>query len=104
MSAFTKFYFKPGENERIETSVRLIPETRSTIHGTVLDREGRPINDALTMLFLTGDHPDELQLFSQMFTDENGHFFFGPLESGQLYLVKVFKNAVKLRELEIVAD
>jgi protocatechuate 3,4-dioxygenase beta subunit len=104
LSATTKFYVRPGENERIETAVRLDPEARSTIHGTVRDKDGRPLEDAAVLLFVTGNHPDELRLFSQTFTDDNGQFFFGPLEPGRLYLVKLFQNAVKTRELELVAE
>ena len=33
-----------------------------------------------------------------------GHFIFGPLESETLYLVKVYKDSIKLRELEIKTE
>ena len=104
MNAYTKFFFRPGDNERIETTVHLDPESRSAIFGTVLDGMDLPVRDALVILFVTGNHPDELAISSQRFTDDDGHFFFGPLESGKLYLVKVFQNAVKLRELEILTE
>lgn len=61
--------------------------------------------DALAMLFKTGRSPEDLSLISQMFTDENGHFAFGPLTAGTLYMLKkVYKNSVKLRELEVVTE
>ncbi|MGI5970480.1 MAG: carboxypeptidase-like regulatory domain-containing protein [Oscillospiraceae bacterium] len=104
MSAFTKFYFRPGENEQIETTVRLTPDQRSAIHGSVRDLEGRAVKDALVLLFETGSSPEDLKLTAQAFTDDLGQFVFGPLSSGCLYLVKIFKNMIKLRDLEIRAD
>jgi len=103
LSAFSKFYFRPGENERVETTVSLQPEVRSAIHGVVKDLSGQPLRDALVMLFEI--MPDgTCALTGQMFTDEDGHFVFGPLNDGRLHLVKVNKNTVKLRQLEIVTD
>ena len=99
----TKFYFKPGENERVETAVTLQPDMRSAIHGTVRDTAGQPLHDALVMLFEVMKD-GALTLAGQMFTDDDGQFVFGPLASGRLHLVKVYKNAVKLRELEIVTE
>lgn len=103
LSAFTKFYFRPGENERVETVIHLQPDIRSAIHGLVRDPLGRPLPDALVMLSETDGGGAE-KLAGQMFTDDAGQFVFGPLKAGCLYLVKVYKNAVKLRELEIVTD
>lgn len=104
MSAYTKFYFRAGENEQIETTVRLSPDLRSAIHGCVKDLDDRPVPDALVLLFVTGRHPDELELTAQVFTDDLGQFVFGPLDSDRLYMIKVFKNMIKLRELTIKAD
>ena len=103
LSAFSKFYFRPGENERVETTVSLQPELRSAIHGTVRDAAGQPLRDALVMLFEVM-HDGELTLVGQMFTDEDGQFVFGPLQDSRLHLVKVYQNTVKLRQLEIVTD
>lgn len=99
----TKFYFRPGEGELIETVVHLNPERDSSIHGYVRDSEGRAIFEALVMLFKTGEN-DELTFHTQTFTDEMGQFIFGPLTPGQLYMIKVFKNAVKIRELQIRSE
>lgn len=100
MSAFTKFYFRPGEGELIETVVHLKPETHSSIHGSVRDSDGKSISNALVMLFKASDD-EELTLHTQMCTDEFGQFFFGPLTVGQLYMIKIFKNTTKIRELQI---
>lgn len=103
MSAFTKFYFRPGEHELIETVVRLQPDTRSSIHGYVREPDGRAIADALIMLFEVAEE-EELTLYTQTFTDEHGQFILGPLSAGQLYMIKAFKNSVKIRELQIQAE
>ncbi len=104
MSAYAKFFFRPGSNERIETQVDLKADLRSAIHGIVRGDDGRPVANAVVMLFETGQTPDDLHHLTQMFTDECGRFVFGPLNAGTLYMIKVFKNAVKLRELEVLAE
>ena len=97
--SFTKFYFKPGQSEQIETTIRLRQDSRSVIHGYIKDTSGEPFADAAVLLFEAQERGDP-RLISQMFTDEFGQFLFGPLEAGQLYLVKVFKNTMRVRELE----
>lgn len=104
MSAQAQFYIRPGTNERIEAQVELKPDARSAIHGIVKDTDGAAVPDALVMLFETGRTPEDIFHVSQMFTDETGRFAFGPLTAGTLYMLKVFKNSVKLRELEIITD
>ena len=102
MSAFAKMYFRPGENELIETDITLRPVTQSAIHGYVRGADGRTLAGVLVLLFETGRDSDDLKPAGRMFTDDAGQFFFGPLTPGQLYLVTVFQNACKVRELEIV--
>ncbi|MDR3209256.1 MAG: hypothetical protein LBT36_01320 [Oscillospiraceae bacterium] len=90
-----KFYFKPGEGAHIETTVTLRPETPAAICGVVTDGE-RPAKDALVLLF----RADDLRFLDRGFTDEDGHFFFGPLESDELYLVKIHKAGTETRRVE----
>lgn len=96
----TKFYFRPGQGELIETTVRIVTEPQSSIHGYVRDSDSRAVFEALVMLFRVGEE-DELDFEAQTFTDELGQFIFGPLSPGQLYMIKVYKNAVKIRELQL---
>ncbi len=103
VSAFSKFYFRPGENERVETTVRLKPDSRSAIHGLVKDPSGHPLESALVMLFEVPERGRQT-LVGQLFTDDEGQFVFGPLAPDVLHMIKVYKNSVKLRELEIVTD
>ena len=97
--SFTKFYFRPGQGEQIETSVTLRQDTRSAIHGYIKNADGEVFSDAAVLLFESEDQKAP-RLISHMFTDEFGQFMFGPLDPGKLYLVKVFKNTMRIRELE----
>jgi hypothetical protein len=103
LSTYSKFYFRPGKGEQIETVIKLAQDERSAIYGRVLDEKGRPVSDALILLFSVHDD-DQLQLISRFCTDEDGHFIFGPLESEILYLIKIFMGSIKLRELEIKTE
>ena len=101
MSSVSKFYFKPAEGEHIETTVKIEPEKAAAVCGTVRDKSGAAVENALVLLFRSGQ---DKKLLDRQFTDEEGQFCFGPIEGNILYLIKVYKNSVKLRELEIVAD
>ncbi|MCL1820552.1 MAG: carboxypeptidase regulatory-like domain-containing protein [Oscillospiraceae bacterium] len=104
MSSNANFYIRPGANERIEVHIGLTPDERSAVHGVVRDNGGLPVSNALVMLFETGENPEDLTHTSQIFTDETGRFAFGPLTAGMLYMIKVYKDSVKLRELEITTE
>lgn len=101
MSSVAKFYFKPAEGEHIETTVKIEQEKAAAICGIVKDRGGTAVEGALVLLFKSGQ---EKRLVDRQFTDDEGQFSFGPIEGNVLYLIKVYKNSVKIRELEIVAD
>ena len=81
--SFTKFFFKPGKGEQIETTVRLLPDSRSAIHGHIKDAAGTPLADAAVFLFESPEE-GEPRLVGRMFTDELGQFLFGPLDPGKL--------------------
>lgn len=100
LSTYGKFYFRPLPGEQVTTELRAREDERAAICGRVLDEDGAPVEDAVVLLFLP-EPEDALTLISRFVTDEDGHFIFGPLRGGTLYLIKVFRNDVKLRELEI---
>lgn len=103
MSAYTKFFFRPSPGEQVSTTVAPEPDGRSAICGRVVDKKGAAIADAMVFLFRSteGEAPE---LCARFCTDEDGHFAFGPLEGKLLYIIKIFKNDIKIRELEVVAD
>jgi len=100
LSAGVNFYFKPAAGEQIETAVNLEPDSSAAILGTVRSGENVPVGDALVLLF----QGSEKKLIDRQFTDEEGHFFFGPITGGVMYQIKIYKNHIKIRELVIVAE
>ena len=100
MGANAEFFFRPAEGEYIETTVHITPESRSAIFGTVQDSGDRPVENALVVLSRSGTDG----LCARQFTGPDGRFCFGPLESGILYQIRVFKNDARFRELEIRAE
>ena len=102
MSAGTEFFFRPAEGEYIETVVYIEQEKASAICGKVkYEGDKGAVNEALVLLFRAGG---EKELVDRQFTNVEGQFYFGPIESNELYLIKIYKNNVKIRELEIVAE
>ncbi len=103
MYTYSKFYFRPAKGEQVNAVIAPEAEARAAICGRVVDSRGRPVEDALVLLF----RPQEGEapvLLARSATDDDGHFLFGPLEGDTLYLIKVFKNNLKLRELEVRAE
>lgn len=99
MSSFSKFYFRPSKGEWIHTIVNPDGEPASGIYGRV-EEKGKAVKDALVLLFNTEGEKTG-SLISAVNTDAEGEFAFGPLSHGELYVVKVFRDEIKLRELEI---
>ena len=100
LSTYGKFYFRPMPGEQVSTELTPLEEDHAAICGRVLDRGGGPVPGAVVLLFLPGPD-DSMSLVSRFITDEDGHFVFGPLCGNTLYLIKVFKDEIKLRELEV---
>ena len=94
-----RFAFTPGQNERIEAVVTVPKELRSIVHGTVFDLDGQHIPDAVVRLFVCSE--DKLESVADTFTDSEGEFVFGPVETEKNYVVKVYVNGVTLREITI---
>ena len=103
MSTYSKFYLLPGRGEQVTTIVTAQPEEHSAIFGRVVDKKGNPISEALVLL-LSAPEAEPGALVARFITDEDGHFMFGPVESGALYQIKVYKNEINVRELEIMTD
>jgi hypothetical protein len=101
LSSIAKFYIKPAEGEHIETTVKIEQEKAAAVCGTVRDKGGAAVEGALVLLFRSAQ---DKKLVDRQITDEEGQFAFGPIEGNVLYLIRVYKNSVKIRELEIVAE
>ena len=99
MGAFAKFYFRPSKGEKIHTTVTPKEDLSCGICGRVSDGE-KDVTGALVLLFETvGTETGKLR--SSFVTDGDGEFAFGPLAPGELYVIKVYKDSLQLRELEI---
>ncbi len=101
MSGYAKFYFRPAEGEQIKTAVHIEADCRSALCGIVLDAAEKPVSDALVLLLRAGENGSDDSILAYCFTAEDGSFVFGPLQGNSLYLVRIFKSSVRLRELEI---
>lgn len=97
-----KFSVTPDENEQIHAVVKVPKESRSVIHGIVIDECNKPLKDAVVKLLKESKHdPKRLEAITHTFTDEHGQFLFGPLCPHVKYVIKVWVNHVKIRDLVI---
>lgn len=103
MGRYSKFYFRPAKGEQVTTTIMPEGDEYSAIFGRVVDKQEKPVTDALVLLFHMNDTQTP-ELIGRFRTDNDGHFMFGPLEGGILYSIKVYKNSLKVRELEIKMD
>jgi hypothetical protein len=94
-----RFAFTPNQSERIEAVVTVPKEQRAVLHGTVYDMDGKRIPDAVVRLFLCSG--DALEPTADTFTDGDGEFVFGPIETESSYVVKVYVGGVTLREITV---
>ncbi len=93
------FYVRPSAQELVETHVTLREPDRPVLLGTVTDDGGKPISDALAVLYASGGvEPDRVAGVS--YTDAQGRFLFGPLEPGVLYEIRIQANTQLHRVLE----
>jgi len=99
MSISGTFYFRPTEGELVTADYTPAGQEQSILCGRLCDGEGAPVPDAAVLLF--ADDMEVPALIGRTVTDKEGQFIFGPLECGQLYVVKVFKNDLRERRLEI---
>lgn len=100
-----KFEFIPGENEEIKANIIVPKETRSIIHGVVRCEDGEVIKDAIVRLFeVNYKNKNSLKPIANTFTDEDGEFLFGPLCIKKHYVIKVWSNSNKIKELIITPD
>lgn len=99
MSMAGKFYIRPAAGELIR--VEYVPEQddRAILAGRLRDGKGNPVPDAAVLLFR--DEAEEPVLMGRTVTDEDGQFLFGPLDCTALYAVKVFKNGLQERFLDL---
>lgn len=100
MNLYHSFFVKPSAGEVIETTVRIHPDPRPALLGTVVGEDRRPVEGALIAVYASGGSSGPDTPVGAVYTDALGQFAFGPLTAGQLYQVRVCKSADGLRTLE----
>lgn len=99
------FNFVPDKNEQIDAIIKVPMEPRSVIHGIVKNYKNELVKDAVVKLFkVRGSNPCDLEPITHTFTDECGQFLFGPLYPNQKYVIKVWIESIKIRQLIIRPD
>ncbi|MBE6048384.1 MAG: carboxypeptidase regulatory-like domain-containing protein [Clostridium sp.] len=94
----------PGENEQIEAVIKLKNEKRAVIHGTVLDCNGNPVADAVVKLLQIVDGCKLPYPLTHTFTDKYGQFLLGPLCPNKKYMLKVYKDNIKVKYMPLDVD
>ena len=85
----------PRENEQIDAVIRIGRENRSAIFGTIIDECGRPVADAVIKLLKVCDKA--IIPLTHTFSDCNGQFLLGPLCPNTKYMLKIFKDNIRIR-------
>ena len=94
----------PEENQQIEAIIKLQEEKRAVIHGTVIDCKGRPVVDAVVKLLQIVDGCKLPVPLTHAFTDEYGQFLLGPLCPNRRYILKVYKDNVRIKCMPLDVD
>lgn len=94
----------PRENQQIEALIKLPDEDRAVIHGTVLDSNGNPVCDAVIKLFQIVEGCKLPVPLTHTFTDQYGQFLLGPLCPCKKYMIKVYKDNIKIRYMPLDVD
>lgn len=91
----------PKENEQIEAVIKLPEERRAVIHGTVLDKNGNPVADAVVKLLQVVDGCKLPCPLTHTFTDQYGQFLLGPLCPCKKYMLKVYKDNIHVKYMPL---
>lgn len=94
----------PKENQQIEALIKLPEENRAVIHGTVLDANGNPVADAVVKLLQIVDCCKLPVPLTHTFTDQYGQFLLGPLCPDKKYILKVYKDNIKMKYVPLDVD
>lgn len=103
-SRLVKIDFKSGENEQIKTMIKIPKEKRSIVYGMVIDYNGQIAKDAVVKLFEVTNQPNKLKPLTHTFTDEQGQFLFGPINANKKYVIKVWYDNVKTKQITVTPD
>ncbi len=80
---------RPRPNQEVDLDLKLKPEKRAAIHGTVKFPDGKPVKNAVVKLFRKGERKCDLKPVTFTFTDDCGQFLFG-VKAKREYVIKAF--------------
>ncbi|MEG1254215.1 carboxypeptidase-like regulatory domain-containing protein [Clostridium sp.] len=93
-----------GDNH-IDAIVETDGDKRAVIYGRVIDKNNKPVSDAVVKLILLQDPSDPLSILpiTHSFTDEYGQFLFGPLPPNETYLIKIWHDDIFIKSVTVKA-
>jgi hypothetical protein len=96
--------FSTGCNQQINAVAKIENEDRSAILGTVFDRYGNPIVDAVVVLLKVTDRCSVPTPLTHTFTDGCGQFVFGPLCPNTTYMLKIYKDDINVDNIRLICN
>lgn len=103
MSNNIAFEFKSNLDEDIEFIINLPKKNKTIIDGFVKDNNNKIITGAFIKLYTVSKIHNSYSLhpLCVTYSDTYGYFLFGPVNIGENYLVEIWFNKKKIKELFI---
>jgi len=100
-----KFKSTTYGEDHIDAIVETDNDKRAVIYGRVIDKNNKPVSDAVVKLILLQDPSDPLSILpiTHTFTDEYGQFLFGPLPPNETYLIKIWHDDIFIKLVTVKA-
>lgn len=98
-----KFQSTTYGDKYIDAKVETGDDNRAVIYGRVINKNNKPVSDAVVKLIILQDSNDPLSILpiTHTFTDEYGQFLFGPLPPNNTYLIKIWHDDIYIRTVTI---
>ncbi|MFA6939938.1 MAG: hypothetical protein WCQ54_03010 [Clostridiaceae bacterium] len=96
-----QFKINPETNKGYQRKFVIKEDNRAIIDGIILDNDNNPIADAIVKLYIMNKETDILEPISYTFSDEYGEFAFGPVNTANNYLIKVWHNIKEASQTKI---
>ncbi|MDV3426185.1 MAG: hypothetical protein LIR50_03205 [Bacillota bacterium] len=102
------FQINEETNKDYQRKFIIEEDNRDIIDGIILDNNNNAVADAVVKLYIMNKEANTLEPISYTFTDEYGEFAFGPVNTANNYLIKVWyyikeDNPIKIN-LEPIND
>jgi hypothetical protein len=87
-----QFRIKPETDKDFERKFIIHDDNRDIIDGIILDSNNNVVADAIVKLYILDMETNNMEAISYTFTDEYGEFVFGPVNTDNNFLIKVWYN------------